>query len=67
MALNTEAKYPSRRTYVVKIRSDSKPEKLTGRIENLTTGRQHAFTSGHELVDSIAGDLQESEAKPTPE
>jgi len=65
MALNTEAKYPSRRTYVVKIRSDANSDRLAGRLENLTTGRQHVFASGQELVDSIAIDLQASDAKPT--
>jgi hypothetical protein len=62
MALDTEAKYPSRRTYVVKIRGDAKSGLLAGRLENLTTGRQHVFASGHELVDSIAADLQEIDA-----
>ena len=65
MTLDTKAKYPSRRTYVVKIRSDAQPTKLGGRLENLTTGRQHVFASGPELVDSIATDLESSDAKPT--
>jgi hypothetical protein len=65
MALDTKAKYPSRRTYVVKIRGDAQPKKLAGRVENLTTGRQHVFSSGHELVDSIATDLEPSDANPT--
>lgn len=63
MTLDTEAKYPSRRTYVVKIRGDAKPGELAGRLENLTSGRQHVFASGHELIYSIAADLQEIEAK----
>jgi hypothetical protein len=60
MTLNAEAKYPSRRAYVVKVRSDAKPGALAGRVENLVTGRQRDFTSGRELLDSIAGDLEAS-------
>jgi hypothetical protein len=40
MALNPEAKSPSRRAYVLKVRSDAKPDALAGRLENLVTGRQ---------------------------
>ena len=57
MTLNAESKYPSRRAYVVKVRSDAKPGTLAGRVENLVTGRQHEFTSGRELLESIASDL----------
>ena len=60
MPLNGEPKYPSRRTYVVKVRSDAKPDALAGRLENLMTGRQSEFASGRELLASIAGDLEES-------
>jgi len=51
---------PSRRTYVVRVRSDAKPDALAGRLENPMTGRRSEFASGHELLDSIAGDLDES-------
>lgn len=57
MPLNPESKYPSRRTYVVKVRSDAKPDALAGRLENLVTGQQREFASGDELLDSIADDL----------
>lgn len=60
MALNPESKYPSRRAYVVKVRSDAKPDALTGRLENLVTGRQREFATGRELLDSIASDLATS-------
>ena len=60
MPLNGEPKYPSRRTYVVKVRSDAKPDALAGRLENLMTGRQSEFASGRELLDSIAGALEAS-------
>jgi hypothetical protein len=58
MTFNTDSKYPTRRAYVVKMRGDAKPDALAGRLENLVTGRQCEFTSGHELLDSIASDLE---------
>ncbi len=57
MTFNTDSKYPTRRAYVVKVRGDAKPDALTGRIENLVTGRQREFASGRELVESLASDL----------
>ena len=60
MTLNTEAKYPSRRAYVIKVRSDAKPGALAGRLENVVTGRQRDFASGRELLESIANDLEAS-------
>ena len=57
MTLNAESKYPSRRAYVVKVRSDAKPSALAGRLENLVTGQSREFASGSELLDSIASDL----------
>ena len=58
MTLDRESKYPSRRAYVVKVRSDAKPGALAGRLENLVTGRQREFASGGELLESIAIDLE---------
>jgi len=58
MSLNPESKYPNRRAYVLKMRGDAKRDALVGRIENLVTGQQREFTSGHELLESIAGDLE---------
>jgi len=60
MTLNAESKYPSRRAYVLKLRSDANANALAGRLENLVTGRQLDFASGSELVESIANDLQTS-------
>ena len=60
MPLNRQPKYPSRRTYVVKLRGDAKPDALAGRLENVMTGQQSEFASGRELLDSIAGDLEAS-------
>ena len=57
MTLKTESTYPSRRTYVLKLRSDASAGALAGRLENLVTGGQREFASGHELLASIASDL----------
>ena len=57
MTLNPDSKYPSRRAYVLKLRSDAQPGALAGRLENVITGRQHEFSSGLELLDSLTGDL----------
>lgn len=59
MILSTDSKYPSRRAYVVKLRSDATPDALAGRLENLVTGRRGDFTSGHELLRLIVGDIVE--------
>jgi hypothetical protein len=63
MAFNPESRYPNRRTYVVKVRSDAKADAIAGRLENLVTGRSHEFASGAELLDSIARDLEASVEK----
>ena len=57
MSLNPESKYPSRRSYVVKLRSDAAPGALVGRLENLVTGRQREFSCAEELLESIGQDL----------
>jgi len=58
MSLNPESKYPSRRAYVVKMRSDASSDELAGRVENLVTGASREFASGRELLESIASDLE---------
>ena len=58
MTLNPESKYPTRRAYVVKVCADARPDALSGRLENLVTGQQREFASGHELLASIACDLR---------
>jgi hypothetical protein len=57
MTLDHETRYPSRRAYVLKVRSDAKSDALAGRLENLVTGQQHEFASAQELIDSIARDI----------
>jgi hypothetical protein len=57
MTLNPDPKYPTRRTYVVKVRSDATPETFCGRLESLVTCQQSDFTSASELFDLIACDI----------
>jgi hypothetical protein len=52
MTLKQQTKYPSRRAYVLKIRSDAKPE-------------AREFASGEELLDSIASDLEAPADEPS--
>ena len=63
MSLNPESKYPSRRAYVVKMRSDASPDELAGRVENLVTGASRDFATGEELLDSLVRDLAAGNAK----
>jgi hypothetical protein len=65
MMLNQQTKYPSRRVYVLKVRSDAKPDALAGRLENIVTGRQLEFASSEELLDSIAHDLKAAANEPS--
>ncbi|MGQ0800703.1 MAG: hypothetical protein ACT4NL_11405 [Pseudomarimonas sp.] len=60
MTLNADSKYPNRRAYVIKLRSDASPGALCGRVENLLTCDQREFSSAIELIDLIETDLQAS-------
>ncbi|MDM0116666.1 hypothetical protein QTI66_31495 [Variovorax sp. J22R133] len=59
MVLNPESKYPNRRAYVLKLRSDASPDALAGRLENLVTGRQLEFASARELLRSLTSELED--------
>jgi hypothetical protein len=65
MSLKADSKYPSRRTYVVKLQADAMPCALTGRIENLVSGRQLEFTSGRDLLNHLSRDLVEHAEEPS--
>ena len=65
MTLRADPKYPSRRTYVVKVRSDATLDDFCGRLENLVTCQQNDFTSARELFDLIAHDIACSSAEPS--
>ena len=55
--MNSDSKYPNRRAYVVKLRSNATPDALCGRVENLLVCEQHEFASGLELIELIQADL----------
>jgi hypothetical protein len=67
MVYKPESKYPSRRTYVLKVRGDANPDALAGRLENLVTGKRSEFASVSELLDSIATDLRAEADEPSAE
>jgi len=58
--LKADSKYPSRRTYVLKLRSDATPDAFCGRLENLVTCKHHDFTSARELLELMTRDLESS-------
>jgi hypothetical protein len=58
MVLNPESKYPNRRAYVLKMRSDASRDEFAGRVENLVTGQQREFASLHDLLVFVASDLE---------
>jgi hypothetical protein len=60
MSFNSASRYPSRRTYVVKMRADATPNALAGRLENLVTGRHFEFASARELLAWLLSDLEEA-------
>ena len=65
MTLKADPKYPSRRTYVVKLRNEATPDALCGRLENLVTCQQSDFTSAGELSDLIALDIASCDGEPS--
>jgi hypothetical protein len=67
MALKTESKFTSRRTYLLKIHSHAKPGALTGRLENFVTGQQREFASSDELIASILNDLDSTDERSAPQ
>ena len=60
MTLEREPRFPNRRAYVLKLRSDARPGLVAGRLESLVTGEQREFTSATELLLAIASDLEAS-------
>jgi hypothetical protein len=57
MVLSGQSKYPSRRSYVVKLRADAAPQALVGVVENVVTGKQYGFASAEQLVDLLQADI----------
>ena len=65
MMLSGDPKFPARRTYVVKFRSEATPGALRGRLENLVTCTQNEFASEAELLAVIVRDLEASAVEPS--
>lgn len=64
MTLRADPKYPTRRSYVLKLLGDATADALCGRLENLVTCQQSDFTSARELFDLIARDITSCGAEP---
>ncbi|MGZ5093107.1 MAG: hypothetical protein ACXWCY_16310 [Burkholderiales bacterium] len=58
MTLDARSKYPTERTYVVKVRRDAKADALAGLLENIVTGRQGEFANASELLDALKHDIE---------
>lgn len=60
MTLDPQSKYPSTRSYVLKLHRDALPQRgaLAGRLENMATGRHCEFASGEQLLALLASDLE---------
>ena len=57
MTLDSQPKYPSTRSYVLKLYRDAKGEAIVGRVENMATGAHGEFNSGEQLLCWLASDL----------
>jgi hypothetical protein len=64
MVLSERSKYPSRRTYVVKLRGDVAPQALAGVVENVVTGKQYGFASAEQLVDVFQSEVTAAGSEP---
>ena len=64
MILRADPKFPNRRAYVLKVRSEATPDSLCGRIENLVTCEHVDFDSALELCELIARDIESCDAEP---
>jgi hypothetical protein len=62
--LKADPTFPSRRTFVLKMRDDATPIAFRGRLENLVTCKSEDFHSAHELLLLLARDLGVSVAEP---
>jgi hypothetical protein len=60
MTRPAEPTYPSRLSYVLKLRGDATSDAPAGRLENLVTGRRLEFASARELLDAIAHEIETS-------
>jgi len=64
MNRQTESRYPSRLTWVLKLNADATPHALAGRLENVVTARRLEFASARELIDAIAQEIDAGEGEP---
>jgi hypothetical protein len=63
MVLNNEPNYPNGRRYVLKLHRDAVPGRMSGRLENMSTGRHYEFDTAEALLAGLALDLAASESE----
>ena len=61
--LKADPTYPTRRTYVLKLRSDATLDAFCGRLENLVACQHHDFRSASELLELITRDMESAGAE----
>jgi hypothetical protein len=64
--LETQPNYPTGRSYVLKLHRDAGPNRIVGRLENLATGKQVAFTTAEELLAILMRDAEKTARSPFP-
>jgi hypothetical protein len=62
MTLEHHSNYPSTRSYVLKLHRDAGPEsdRMTGWLENMSSGCHYEFNSAEQLLACLADDLAAS-------
>jgi hypothetical protein len=62
MVLDPRSSFPSTRSYVLKLHRDAEPAKgrLTGHLENMSSGRRFEFCTAEQLLACLADDAEAS-------
>ncbi|MDH0864518.1 hypothetical protein [Mitsuaria sp. GD03876] len=66
MTLDPDVPHPARRQYVLKLDRDAAPGQgaVSGRLENLATGRAFEFRDVASLLQGLASELEEQQESP---
>jgi hypothetical protein len=67
MTLDEHASHPSRRSYVLKLHRDARPQEglVFGRLESMASGRCYAFANSAELLRCLVLDALPSTPSPS--
>lgn len=66
MTLDFQTTYPSARSYVLKLHRDALPRyaQISGRLENMHSGRQFEFNNADELLACLTADMTSTAIQP---